>query len=284
MINMAKKLTPASIVSQKKWGGLPIAKKNDLRKMLPDRDKDGVPDKYDCHPKNRRRQEEFTPSDTAYLESHSKLKPSQYVASGHCGDVYLVSGNKNLVIKTPKHMLNNKKSTALTSSERKKYLEWKEDDMNDEISAYKNYDLNKLPLFAPSKVINIKSDFDGKDYACIVRPKVTPVMRHNKYDEPEVDPWVKKRLTDAKLEQLRRDLIRISHLGISLEDGLQIGMDTSGRLLIYDAGRMRKYAEGSDIPFEVNNGEWLNLLADLGKLERSSQWAKYGAVSQYENY
>ena len=57
--NMTK-LKPASLKMQKRWSDFPKFKKQYLRKILVDTDKDLIPDKYDCQPYNRKKQDSPT--------------------------------------------------------------------------------------------------------------------------------------------------------------------------------------------------------------------------------
>jgi hypothetical protein len=271
-----KKLTPASIVSQKKWGNFPIKKKNQLRKMLTDRDKDGVPDKYDCHPQNKKKQEAFLSRDAAYLESNSKIKLGKYVNHGHCGDIYELAGNNRLTVKVPRHFADTKKSVTLSRETRSRELSWKRDDLEEEMDAYKSWDFNSKPLFTPTRFASMVSKFDGKEYPCLIRPKVTPID----YRKAPIPESIKRRITDSMLEDLRRKLIAISHEGIALDDELQIGIDLSGRFLIYDAGRMKKYPRGNNIPFEVNNEQWQDFLLHLGRADTYSDMMRHGEVTK----
>ena len=102
LVTPKKKVAPASIVAQKAWGGLSKLVKGELRKSLPDNDRDGVPNGFDCRPKNKRRQEAFLPKDAQYIESHSTIKLGKRIGSGYCGDVHNIVGNTRLVAKVPK--------------------------------------------------------------------------------------------------------------------------------------------------------------------------------------
>jgi len=53
----------ASSAMQREWARMSPAQKNIARKKYPDCDKDGVPNKWDCQPKNKYRQEEQSYSD-----------------------------------------------------------------------------------------------------------------------------------------------------------------------------------------------------------------------------
>ena len=131
----------------------------------------------------------------------------------------------------------------------------------------------------------MKCEFDGNEYPIMIRPKVIPIIDTSNYDyRPPAK--VVKQLTDTKLEEIRRKLIQISHQGIALNDGLQIGLDPAGRPLIYDAGRMCTYAPGHPKPFQVNDNVWMGLLGMLGKLQSydNSDIEKYGFVTQDEHY
>jgi hypothetical protein len=272
---MIKKLTPASITSQKKWAGFATPTKKGLVKKLKDTDKDNVPDKYDCKPSNRRRQEAFLPADADYLNNASDVKIGRLIGSGLCGDVHAVTGNSRLVAKVPRFFLNKDKHRQGVH-EACNNLGWKREDIEEEANSYRNLNLNDAPLFIPTKIITKTHKVDGLPYTVLVRPKVRPLTNKNQYDEPTVDQRVAKKFTDKKLEEIRQHLITLSKRGISLDDGLQIGIDSAGRPLIYDAGRLYKYAPGHAYAYQTNNDVWLELLVVLDKYENSN--GKYGEV------
>jgi hypothetical protein len=56
--NTGYKIEGASPKMQSLWRSMPAGQKNQLRRILPDSDRDGVPDKYDCQPFNARKQDD----------------------------------------------------------------------------------------------------------------------------------------------------------------------------------------------------------------------------------
>ena len=55
---MLGKKKGASVAKQKQWKGLTPKKKTVLRKKYKDTDRDGVPNKWDCQPFNRKKQDD----------------------------------------------------------------------------------------------------------------------------------------------------------------------------------------------------------------------------------
>lgn len=276
-----KKLTPASICSQKKWQGFPIATKTKLRKTLKDTDKDGVPDKYDCQPQNKRKQESFLPEDLDYINNTPKIKVGKFIGEGKCGEVYSVKGNDNLVVKLPRGFVKNGRSSGLRKSLLVNSVGTFEHQQ--EINGIYNLDTNNQPLFIPSRIVNMGScgigRVRGETFAGIVRPRVKPVgISSNDY-----------KLNDNQLEQIRRKLIQLSHKGIYIEDGLQIGVDRTGRVMNFDLGFLTKGT--SSKAFRDNNHHWIQFLQKLGKIEEwyddeeeEIELRKYGTINPSEHY
>jgi len=50
----------APIAKQQEWKEMPIEQKETMKELLPDTDKDGVPDSYDCQPNNPDKQDSLT--------------------------------------------------------------------------------------------------------------------------------------------------------------------------------------------------------------------------------
>ena len=248
-----KKLTPASIISQK----------------------------------HRRRQESFLPVDAAYLSSNPKIKLGKKINEGTEGAVYQVAGNRNLVVKVPIGFVDEDNYTKTPSSKerakdnRRHATKDSKESIRVEAHCYENLDFNDKPLFIPTKIVNMGSnDLGNGDYIGLVRPKVAPVMDfHDK-----VAAHQKKRMTDTQLETIRQKLMELSLQGYAFVDGLQIGLDKANRPLIYDAGKLQNYGWNNPRTYQINNQMWVGLLYDIGKIPANDRWRdyreKYGEVEQ----
>lgn len=73
----------SSLRMQAEWRSLPEWKKNQLRRTLPDSDRDGVPDKFDCQPFNKNKQDYISVGDIIgeleqAKEGKSEMSPPGY--------------------------------------------------------------------------------------------------------------------------------------------------------------------------------------------------------------
>lgn len=265
-------IKPASIAAQKAWAGFPLGLKKELRRALPDTDKDKVPNGFDCRPRNKRRQESFLPADAAYLNSNPGITLGEYVAGGSEGDVFEVAGNRNFIVKLPKTYT----SKFNTSSFKRAHNARSQELFNDEMTYYTNNDLYNKPLFIPTKVVPVTNPYIGnRQQLGLIKPKIAPVTD---YSEP-VPSRNLFRVTEAQLIDLRDKLVDLSYEGFGFEDGLQVGIDRAGRLLVYDLGKMAKYRPGSDRPFHVNNNAWQEFLGDIGRFPTTnSAYKRYGMI------
>jgi hypothetical protein len=251
MTNNRKKPRKASVLAQKTWQGFPGILKTELRKNLLDSDKDKVPNGFDCRPLNPKKQESFLPQDQLYLNAHASVRPTKKVlGTGVVGAVSPIKGSDRLIIKMVR---SYKGATDVVSNIRDGKFANRE--LKKEANDFEKYKLDKEPLFIPTKSVNV----DGK--LGLVRPKVTILTEYY----PEFKVFHKELLTDARLTKLRNDLIALSYKGFVFSDGLQIGIDDAGRILLYDIGFIQKDRPRSDRAFEVNNMHWQELLAKLGK-------------------
>ena len=273
-----KKLTPASICSQKAWSGLSKTVKKELRKSLPDKDKDGVPNKYDCRPKNKRRQETFLPDDAAYLNSDPEIRIGKKLGQGAAGEVFTVKGNKNLVVKIPRGAVDTNDEYAGTISYDNATKTAAR--LRREIENYNRLNLEHEPMCTPTHVVDLgyNSVMRG-NMVGLVRPKLNTIndVGNHGYSKSL------KKLTDAQVETIRQKLIELSYKGFVINDGLQIGIDRAGRPLLYDLEGIESAISWSTLPeiFTMNNHLWKRFLFDIGKLygtEDKKGMAKYGEI------
>jgi len=169
-------------------------------------------------PKTKR--ESFLPSDKEWLESKPKIEPGEYVGKGGQGAVYTVKDRPSMVVKVPLPY----KYSDRTPSERAKYIRQEKDEFLEEWDNYNSLSLEDEPLIIPTKQIKITGDRVKGSFPGLVRPRVK-VIGHNAYIP-----------TDEEFEQIRQKLIALSARGLTLRDGLQVGVDRAGRIQLYDLG------------------------------------------------
>ena len=264
-----KKLTPASICAQKAWGKMPLGLKKEIRKNISDKDRDGVPNGFDCRPKNRKRQEGFLPADQNYLSKNPSIELGKKIAEGGEGAVFEVKGRRHLVVKIPRSF--DEVNTGRSTNDQRTRLAGSAATIEKEAFMCEDYRLNDQPLFSPTKAVKLKCNsgltcIDDKEYTGLVRPKVTPVVDFAK----SVTTRAKNRLTDKQLEVIRQKLIALSYEGFVIGDGLQIGIDFANRPLLYDMGYLERCTEEQrNFVFKENNGMWEAFLRQVDKFKYS---------------
>ena len=233
-------------------------------------------------PNNRRRQEPFLPQDAQYLATSPKIKLGKPVGDGFCGEVYFLEGNENLVVKVPKYFAG---SHGRTEEQRKREISGKHDEIIDEMRSYMEHDLNNKTMFIPTKIVKMKCSLDGREYPAFVRPVVQVADEY--YDDTK--PKGQRKLPNAMIEDIRKKVIILSHMGFALNDGLQVGIDKAGRPLIFDAGRIERSKAYNEV-FKTNRRAWRNFLYKLGKLDSMEPEAvhacfqKFGDIDAKEHY
>jgi hypothetical protein len=194
---------------------------------------------------SRPRKEAFLPSDLAYIKNKSSIILGGMVGGGSVGDVYNIQDNPNLVAKVATGLVNKGVNDPMVKIARKElFNEWSKGD---------GYSANRQHLMIPTKAIPIKNRYtdEGKPVYALVRPKVTGI-------------W-KVKVTDSMIEQIRRKLISLTEDGFMFTDGLQIGLDRTGRPLVFDMGDVELAGSIQEAYF-TNNAMWkLFLEEDLGK-------------------
>lgn len=233
-------LKNASVPAQIAWAKMTPKQRSEIVKKyhLRDTDKDGVYNGFDCHPKDKRRQESFLPDELQYIEKHPVMKRGNQLGAGESGLVYDVKGNKKLVVKT----------------------QYYGRPIDKEEEFFRVNKLEKEPLFIASKAVKVTTYNKNTEFG-IVRPKVTPIM----------DPYgITKRsaFTDARLKELKMKITKLSNKGFVFDDGLQLGIDSAGKLVQFDIGEMQKVdvtkPKMKELAYKRNNGQWVRLLKDLG--------------------
>ena len=250
LVTPAKKLTPASIVNQKKWGALPVTTKNNLRKTLKDTDKDGVPNNFDCRPKNKRKQEAFLSRDASFLASHHDTKMGKLLGRGTRGDVYEVDGNSDLVVKIAN--------------------EYDDGSTDEEARLYHHLGMLHKPLFIPTEVRTI----NGK--TAMIRPKITTIT------DPSTGRVSRdfRNLMPSVLEQIRKHIEDLSNQGFIFADGIQLGFDNAGRPLLYDTGDIRISSNKKEV-YHINNIEWIAFLIRARRIHSATTSAIRQGLQQY---
>ena len=240
-LSKTKKLTPASIFSQK----------------------------------NRRRQDNFSPTDEAYLSSMTGVRLGKKIGEGFYADVHDLEGNEDFVVKVPKFFFGDQSTYQLSKKEHKRLVEEKSKNVNGEAEFYRSNDLNNKELFIPTKVVSIPHDKNPKKKCtALIRPKVTYVNKQPK----DVVAYNVRNLTDSQLIDLRKKLTKLSAEGFVVLDSLQVGFDKSGRLVIFDAGDIGKFPRGCRETARVNNERWEMFLQRIGKGGQDNI-EKYGKIT-----
>jgi len=266
------KLTPASLISQKAWKNFPTGVKRELRKVLPDHDRDGTPNIFDCRPNNPKRQESFLPVDMTYIKQNPGIAKSRKLGSGMSGDVHKAKNNSRLVIKVPREY-----SASEYGKAGKKYTKDAVQSLEDEAELFFKYHLDKQPLFIPTHM----EKKGGK--VRVIRPSVTVVVQYVHDSRDTKDPGSlnklaiinRSKVNERNLRKLHADLQTVTERGFRLMDGLQVGIDNqTGNFVLFDLGYLQKDKPGSLITFKQNNYWWMQFIRHF-----NGGYAKYGIIA-----
>ena len=261
----------ASVAAQRAWAIMTERQRNEIRKRYrQDPDKDGVPTGFDCRPYNKKKQESFLPDDANWIKSN-KIEKDKKLGSGMIGDVFKVKGNNNLVIKT---VTKIRKTTKNTPPEVAKFAKnaakFRNSAFDKEMEFYDKNKMYKEPLIIPAKKVKIS----GTNEIGVVKPSIIPII------EPSTGRIKNKQLiTEKMLLDAQKKLTILSYRGYIFSDGLQLGIDRSGKLLQFDTGQMKRIINNGKIsaaPFKHNNALWLQFIRkfdkflNVGPLERTA--------------
>ena len=204
----------------------------------------------------------FLPRDAAWIKSHPTITLGRSLGSGCVGTVKEIKGNKDLVCKVARDY-----STPKNQRFAKREL-------SNEANDYKRWHLNELPIFIPSRVIKVHAQLG------IIRPivKMLVIYRHASNGTPSnLDKMVienKSLVTEPMLRQFKRDLEYLTHLGFKFVDGLQLGIDEAGRILMYDPGFLKKGKIDDEEAFDINEYHWLEFIKHFGKFSKDGKFIR----------
>lgn len=233
---------------------------------------------------SRPRKAAFLSNDLAYLKSNHNVKLGKQIGGGAFGQVYELDngdGNNDFVVKIPFQypIIDKWEYDRLSASEKKRRARVDEYFLRGEAINYKRFKGKEQPMFIPTKITKV--NINGKKTIGLIRPKVTPVFdnMHNVSESGKLRMMEdKQRVTNSMLRGLYNELVILTRQGYSFDDGLQLGIDKAGRMLVFDLGDVLQYSPSSNIPYNTNYKMWIRFLEHLGKTP--SEIAKYGAITR----
>ena len=205
---------------------------------------------------NRRRQESFDSIDMKYLSKKSEVKVGKKLGAGSYGSFHLITGNKRLGVKIPHCPAGKDCDYDICEQCTDK------ENILDELELCNTHNYNDRSFLSPSHAITV--DRKGRKCIGIARPLITPISWRNAH-----------LFNDGQLESVRVALISLAKDGIGLKDGVQCGFTTSGRILQFDLGDVKKFSV--DIAFGYNSRAWNTLLSDAQKLKACDELPTHSA-------
>jgi len=232
-------------------------------------------------PKAKR--ESFSPSDKAWLKSQKEIQLGERLGEGIAGEVFTIAGNDKLVIKVPRGYRKNNK---FNQPEREYLVKHTQDDILIEASFYNKHKLHNEDLFIPSKIVKLpkRQSLGNRKVFGIVRPRIEQLTEGG---SGRVSDSIKKKLTRAVMEDIRKKVIQLSHKGYIFYDGLQLGITSQGKPYLYDLGAISK-REDEMRAFATNEAMWEAFLVNVGKAKSfkysdlDEAIAKYGDINEFD--
>lgn len=258
----------ASKKKQRQWGKFPEAKKQQLRKTHADKDKDGVPDIWDCQPRNPFRQDRFSETQIAEIKDLGTLEAGAFIGRGgfgavyglkakdpakqHIADKYVVkvgldayqAHTNDGLLKKEKKLLNfwesteGHKPTLERLHKKTRTSETADMEVLDEYREYKREGFADLSLMIPSEPTTVEMG-DFRTFA-MIKPKVEVVgERVHRVKKPQA-------ITPEIIDQLQAGTLEFSGAGQGIWDYMQFGIgdkDGEEKAWIYDTGVVRKSSD-----------------------------------------
>jgi hypothetical protein len=231
----------------------------------------------------KKRKLAFTDRDLLYIKANPTIKLGNHVGKGDKGDVFAIKKNRNMVVKVSRGFADNENKTRSERMSLTTGLFGNRGRIEKEANLYRDNDLVNEPLFIPTEIVDMgTNDLNNGNYIGLVRPRVNmlpdPSQANNKRK-----PYG---ISDIELEDLRRKIILLSHEGYQFNDGFQLGRDSTGRIMVYDADSVRRYVPTNPEVFRVNNYFWQYLLQWVRKYNpyTESDVLRYGIINMNEYY
>lgn len=220
----------------------------------------------------------FLREDAEYLDNNSGFLLGRCIGEGCSGTIFEVQDKTDFVIKAPNAygkkqcMMRDDKFNGGTCAYK--------DNIEVEARVYDRLNLKENSLAIPTKRTPLgKCNRINGECTGLIRPKVDVVT----------DPFGSySDITRSQIEQLRRKVIAMSHDGLVLTDGLQVGLDKAGRMLQFDLEDIEKGSP--ERAFRRNNTAWTSFLHKITGIrkENVSAWnrmlAQYGIINPNERY
>jgi hypothetical protein len=122
-----------------------------------------------------------------------------------------------------------------------------------EIETYNK--LKKLKIIIPTRVVKLGvKTASGDDYLGLVRPKL----------KTSLSDLIK--LSDEQLFEFRDNLVELSEAGYEVAGWLQVGIDSLGKVQIYDIGDI-KHCEDKKSAYSGNDSAWYTFLRCTEKVK-----------------
>jgi hypothetical protein len=261
---------------QKQWGSFSLAKKQNLRKTNKDTDKDGVPDLWDCQPRNPFKQDKYSEKELDKIASLGSIKVGRKLGWGGFGAVHEIVPSDSsksdiadeFVVKISleasryDELARSGGGTSYEHSPSKTFerfveregYEFAEGDRSyksviDEYRDYKALGLEDMSLVLPAKPTIVELE-GGKRAFAILKPRVNPVSERHMFSDKEAEGL--KRIKGGNVgviaidtidsetdEQVFAGMTQLSEKGLMVWDHIQGGYaerDDETKFHIFDTG------------------------------------------------
>lgn len=234
----------APIKKQKQWNSFSEKKKQNLRKQHRDTDKDGVPDIWDCQPRNPFKQDRYVQEELDEIKSFGEIELGAGIGRGGSGSVYNIKAKNassqnaaaNYVVKVSNAASNYHEHVTRNGAKplkcRHKSFEkcaagTKYDDGYLEIIEYEYEDYHDqgyedMSLILPVMPVRVKVA-GGKTTFGLLEPKVDVKSErlHLQYKDDPKDSY--KTTSQEEIRQVYDGMQQLTNHGVAVWDFIQGG-------------------------------------------------------------